>query len=116
MEAIDEIRDSLIVNLDLPNDEFFMPLFVQLAEGVELDQALEQKIRAELRRRYSPRHVPDGIYEVDEVPYTITGKKMEVPVRRILMGTPIEKAANTSVMRNPGSLEWFVRFAESRAL
>ena len=111
MESIDEVRDSLIVNLDLPDDRFFMPLFVQLAEGVALDQPLEQKICEALRQRCSPRHVPDRIYEVAEIPYTLTGKKMEVPVRRILMGTPPDRAANPSVMRNPGSLDWFVRFA-----
>jgi acetoacetyl-CoA synthetase len=58
--------------------------------------------------------VPDKIYQVVDIPYTITGKKMEVPVRRILMGTPMEKAANTSVMRNPESLDYFVRFAEDK--
>jgi acetoacetyl-CoA synthetase len=115
LEALAEVRDSLIVNLDLPNDKFFMPLFVQLTEGSGLDGELEAKIRRTLRERYSPRHVPDRIYRVDEIPYTITGKKMEVPVRRILMGTPRDEAANPSVMRNPDSLDWFVDFAEARA-
>jgi acetoacetyl-CoA synthetase len=64
---------------------------------------------------FHPRHVPDRIYRVDEIPYTLTGKKMEVPVRRILMGTPRDEAANPSVMRNPDSLDWFVDFAEARA-
>jgi len=112
MEAIEEVDDSLIVNLDLPESKFFMPMFVQLAEGHELDDVLERKIRTTLRERYSPRHVPDKIYQVEEIPYTLTGKKMEVPVRRILMGAPMEKAANPSVMRNPESLEFFVRFAQ----
>ena len=111
LEALDEVRDSLIVNLDLPGGRFFMPLFVQLTEEGDLDDALDARIRRTLRERYSPRHVPDRIYRVDEIPYTLTGKKMEVPVRRILMGTPPEEAANTSVMRNPESLDWFVRFA-----
>ena len=115
LEAMDEIRDALIVNLDLPRNRFFMPLFVQLADGVTLDEALEQKIRTTLRRRYTPRHVPDRIYAVDDIPYTLTGKKMEVPVRRLLMGTPLEKAANPSIMRNPESIEYFVRFAGEQA-
>jgi acetoacetyl-CoA synthetase len=115
MEAIDEVHDSLIVNLDLPESKFFMPMFVQLAEGHELDDVLERKIRTTLRERYSPRHVPDKIYQVEGIPYTLTGKKMEVPVRRILMGAPMEKAANPSVMRNPESLEFFIRFAEESA-
>jgi acetoacetyl-CoA synthetase len=112
MEAIEDVEDSLIVNLDLPEGKFFMPMFVKLDEGHMLDEALERKIRTSLRERYTPRHVPDKIYQVDEIPYTLTGKKMEVPVRRILMGAPIDKAANPSVMRNPESLEFFVRFAQ----
>jgi len=115
MEALDEVEDSIIVNLDLPGGNFFMPMFVQLKRGVELDDALEARIRRTLRERYTPRHVPDRIYQVDEIPYTLTGKKMEVPVRRILMDTPVEKAANPSVMRNPEALDYFVRFAAEKA-
>lgn len=115
MEAIEDVEDSLIVNLDLPEDQFFMPMFVQLAEGQLLDDALDRKIRTTLRERYSPRHVPDKIYQVEEIPYTLTGKKMEVPVRRILMGAPIDKAANPSVMRNPEALDFFIRFAQESA-
>lgn len=114
VEAMDEVRDSLIVNLDLPNGKFFMPLFVQLAPGIELDEALQGKICRALRERCSPRHVPDEIHGVSEIPYTLTGKKMEVPVRRILMGTPLQAAANPSVMRNPESLDYFIRFAKER--
>lgn len=115
MEALDEIDDSLIVNLDLPDGNFFMPMFVQLPDGLVLDEALDKKIRNALRERYTPRHVPDKIYQVDEIPYTLTGKKMEVPVRRILMGAPLEKAANPSVMRNPHALDFFVHFAKENA-
>jgi acetoacetyl-CoA synthetase len=115
MDAIDDVDDTLIVNLDLPDGRFFMPLFVKLAGGRKLDDVLEKAIRKALRDRYSPRHVPDKIYQVADIPYTITGKKMEVPVRRMLMGTPLEKAANRSVMRNPESLDYFVRFAAERA-
>jgi acetoacetyl-CoA synthetase len=105
----------LIVNLDLPDGGFFMPLFVKLAGGRELDTELDETIRKTLRDRYSPRHVPDKIYQVDDIPYTITGKKMEVPVRRILMDTPVDKAANKSVMRNPESLDYFELFATEKA-
>jgi acetoacetyl-CoA synthetase len=115
MDAIDDVDDTLIVNLDLPDGRFFMPLFVKLAGGRKLDDVLEKAIRKALRDRYSPRHVPDKIYQVADIPYTITGKKMEVPVRRLLMGTPLEKAANPSVMRNPESLDYFVRFATEKA-
>ena len=115
MEAMVEVEDSLIVNLDLPGGNFFMPMFVQLAEGLTLDEDLKTKIGKTLRERYTPRHVPDKIYQVDEIPYTLTGKKMEVPVRRILLDTPLEKAANPSVMRNPHSLDYFVDFASNKA-
>jgi acetoacetyl-CoA synthetase len=115
LEALPEIRDSLIVNLDLPGGKFFMPLFVCLAEGVAFDEALDQKIRITLRQRYTPRHVPDRIYPVADIPYTLTGKKMEVPVRRILMGALPDTVANPNVMRNPEALAWFVRFAKDRA-
>ena len=115
MELIDEVDDALIVNLDLPGGTFFMPLFVKLARGTELDTSLDEKIRKTLRENYSPRHVPEKIYQVDEIPYTLTGKKMEVPVRKILMGTPVSKAANPNVMSNPQSLDYFAHFAEERA-
>jgi acetoacetyl-CoA synthetase len=114
METIDDVEDSLIVNLDLPNSQFFMPMFVKLAPGRKLDEKLDKSLRKALRDRYTPRHVPDKIYQVEDIPYTITGKKMEVPVRRILMGTPLEKAANPSVMRNPESLDYFLRFAAEK--
>ena len=110
VERLEEVEDSLILNLDLPGGKFFMPLFVKLAEGVKLDEELEKKICAQLRADYSPRHVPDKIYQVDGIPYTISGKKMEVPVRKILMGTPVEKAANIGVMSNPGSLDFFLDY------
>ncbi len=115
MELIEEVDDALIVNLDLPGGKFFMPLFVKLADSLELDETIEEKIRRSLRENYSPRHVPEKIYQVDDIPYTLTGKKMEVPVRRILTGTPVDEAANPSVMSNPASLDYFVKFAEEQA-
>ena len=92
-----------------------MPMFVKLANGLELDDDIDQKIRKTLKEQYSPRHVPEKIYQVDDIPYTLTGKKMEVPVRKILMGIPEEKAANRNVMSNPVSLDYFIRFAKERA-
>jgi len=115
MEMIDEVDDALIVNLDLPGGTFFMPLFVKLAPGMELDATIDEKIRNTLRESYSPRHVPEKIYQVDDIPYTLTGKKMEVPVRKILLGVPANKAANRNVMSNPASLDYFVKFANEQA-
>ena len=88
-----------------------MPLFVKLREGQALDAALQDRVRARMRQAYSPRHVPDKIFLVDAIPYTLTGKKMEIPVRRILMGVPIDKAANRAAMANVESLEAFIEYA-----
>jgi acetoacetyl-CoA synthetase len=114
LASVDEVEDALIINLDLPGGGFFMPLFVTLRRGLLLDDALRQKIRDRLRREYTPRHVPDRIIQVRDIPATLTGKKMEVPVRRILLGMPREAAANVNAMRNPGSLDEFVSYASSQ--
>jgi len=105
---IPEVRDCLIVGIELPEGRYYMPLFVVLAEGAVLDGDLRQKIADQLRGDYTARHVPDAILEAPEIPYTISGKKMEMPVKKILLGIPPEKAANTGTMRNPGALAFFV--------
>ena len=87
-----------------------MPLFVVLNEGQVLDDVLIKKIAKTLRSEYSPRHVPDEVIEVSEIPYTISGKKLEAPVKKILMGIPVEKAANPDSTRNPEALDFFVEF------
>jgi len=112
LALLPEVQDALIVNLDLPGGAFFMPLFVKLADGVTLNPALEAKIRDTLRREYTARHVPDKIYQVPGIPYTLTGKKMEVPVRRILMGIAPEKAANRSGVADPSTLDFFMDYAQ----
>jgi len=114
LTEVPEIEDALIVNLDLKNGGFFMPLFVKLHDGFELDETLVEKVRARMRKAYSARHVPDKIYQVAAIPYTLTGKKMEVPVRRILMGVQVEKAANRAAMANVESLEYFIRYAHEQ--
>ncbi len=111
VEGVAEVADSLIVCLDLPGGRFFMPLFVRLKEGLVLDTELERRIAEKLRTDYSPRHVPDKIYQVDAIPYTLSGKKMEVPIRRILMGAAPEKVASRDTMSNPGAIDFFIRFA-----
>jgi acetoacetyl-CoA synthetase len=115
LERIEEVDDGLIVNLLLPAGGFFMPLFVTLRDGLQLDARIEAAIRARLREECSPRHVPDRIYQVAVIPYTRSGKKLEVPVKRILMGTPLAKAADVSTLAVPGSLDWFVKFARRRS-
>jgi acetoacetyl-CoA synthetase len=114
VDSLDEVEDSLIVNLDLSGGQFFMPLFVKLADGVTLDEDLEKKIKTKLRSDYSPRHVPDKIIPVADIPYTLTGKKMEVPVKKILLGREVDKAANRDAMANPGSMDIFVEYRENQ--
>lgn len=115
LTEVAEIEDALIVNLDLPGGRFFMPLFVKLRPDIELDEDLRETVRAVLRKSYSPRHIPDRIYQVETIPYTLTGKKMEVPVRRILMGVPATKAADRSAMADGSALDWFVSYVESQS-
>jgi acetoacetyl-CoA synthetase len=112
VEQLEEVADSLIICCELPGGQFFMPLFVKLKPGYKLDDALSRKINSKLREDCSPRHVPDRSYQVEAVPYTLTGKKMEVPVRKILMGWALEKAASRDAMMNPDAIDYFVRFAQ----
>jgi acetoacetyl-CoA synthetase len=114
LAALPEIEDAIIVNLDLPGGKFFMPLFVKLHGGRTLDEPLRERIRTQLRNDYSPRHVPDRIYQVAAIPMTLTGKKLEVPVRRILMGVPAEKAANRAALANPAALDFFIEYAQNQ--
>jgi len=109
--GIPEVDDAIVVNLDLPGGRFFMPMFVKLADGLKLDDDIVDEIRSRLRREYTPRHVPDRFIQVPAIPATITGKKLEVPVRRLLMGVPLEKAANTSAMADPSALDAFIEYA-----
>ncbi len=112
VEALPEVRDSLVVDLEYLGRPSHMPLFVVLHAGVQLDDALKARIADAIRTQASARHVPNEIWMVDEVPRTLTGKKMEVPVRRLLLGAPVEKVAHPDAMANPHSLDFFVRLAK----
>jgi acetoacetyl-CoA synthetase len=114
LEGIAAVDDALVVNLDLPGGKFFMPMFVKLTDGLTLDDAIVNEIKTRLRREYTPRHVPDKFIQVQAIPTTITGKKLEVPVRRLLMGVPLEKAANTSAMADPSALDAFIDYARTQ--
>jgi acetoacetyl-CoA synthetase len=111
VEELPEVRDSLVVDLEFLGRPSFMPLFVVLKPGCVLDAALKARIADEIRSKASARHVPNEVYAVDEIPRTLTGKKMEVPVRKLLLGMPREKVASADSMANPASLEFFVRLA-----
>lgn len=113
VDTIDEIADSLIVCIEEPGGGYYMPLFVRMKEGHTLDDALIARINDTLRQERSPRHVPDEIIAVPVIPYTLSAKKMEVPVRKLLMGWPLEKSASRDAMMDPKAIDWFVRFAET---
>ncbi|MBK8567513.1 MAG: acetoacetate--CoA ligase [Saprospiraceae bacterium] len=110
MDKIPAIKDSLIVNIELPGGGDYMPLFVLLNVGETLNEDIKKQINQTLRSEYSPRHVPDEIISCPDIPYTISGKKMEAPVKKILMGKQLDKAANLDSMRNPESLRFFEQF------
>jgi acetoacetyl-CoA synthetase len=109
--AVPEVVDALVVDLPRPGTEGWMPLFVVLAEGARLDDALQGEIRRRIREDCSPRHVPNEIHLVKEVPRTLSGKVLEVPVKKILMGTPPERAASRDSLANPEALDVFVDLA-----
>jgi acetoacetyl-CoA synthetase len=111
VESLPEVTNSLIVGFDRPGGAYYMPLFVVLQEGQKLDEAMREKIKGKIRTSLSPRHLPDDIFAVSEIPCTLTGKKMEVPVKKILMGMPVEKAVNFGSMGNPQSMDYFIEMA-----
>jgi len=115
MEGFPEIADSLIVCIEEGQGGFYMPLFVEMMENKELDAALVKEIRGRLRQERSPRHVPDEIVLVPAIPNTLTGKKMEIPVRKILMGASVEDVVSKGAMKDPAAIEWFAKFAADRA-
>ena len=88
-----------------------MPLFVQLKPGLTLNDDIIQQIKIALRKDFSPRHVPDEVFQVDEIPYTMTGKKLETPVKKILMGFDLQKSVNRDSMRKPETIDYFIDFS-----
>jgi acetoacetyl-CoA synthetase len=110
VDQVKEIKDSLILCIEKERGEFYMPLFVLVQEGVVLDDSLKNKINTAIRNAYSPRHVPDEIIEAPDIPYTISGKKTEPPIKKILMGKDPEKVVNKGALRNPKSLQFYIDF------
>ncbi|GAA2097889.1 acetoacetate--CoA ligase [Streptomyces albiaxialis] len=107
VERLPEIRESLVIGVERPDGGYWMPLFVHLAEGATLDDALRDKVKQTIRASLSPRHVPDEIIEIPGVPHTLTGKRLEVPVKRLLQGTPMEKAVNPGSVDNADLLRFY---------
>jgi acetoacetyl-CoA synthetase len=114
VEALPEVLDALVVDLEYLGRPSYMPLFVVLRPGVALDRAMKDKINNAVKTALSPRFVPDEILEVPEVPRTLSGKKQELPIKKLLLGQPLEKIINKEAMANPGCLDWYVDFAQRR--
>jgi acetoacetyl-CoA synthetase len=108
--ALDEVVDALVVDVD-----GWLALFVVPRDGAALDDDLRARLARRVREDCSPRHVPDAVHAVPEVPRTLSGKVLEIPVKRILAGVPPERAASRDSLANPGALDWFVQLARDRA-
>jgi len=111
VQGLTAVVDALVVDVPRPGTEGWMALFVVLAPETTLDGELEADIKRRIRDQCSPRHVPDEVFQVTEVPRTLSGKVLEVPVKRILMGTPADQAASRDSLANPASLDYFVELA-----
>ena len=111
VEELAEVADSLVIGFETPTGQYLMPLFVVLKEGIKLNDSLKKSINDKIRTALSPRHVPDEIYAIPQVPRTLNAKKLEVPVKKILSGVPVEKAVNIDSMGNPEAIDYFVHLA-----
>ncbi|WP_435176011.1 acetoacetate--CoA ligase [Actinacidiphila sp. bgisy145] len=114
VERLPEIAESLVIGVEQPDGGYWMPLFVRLAPGATLDDALRDRIRTALRTQLSPRHVPDEVIAVPGVPHTLTGKRIEVPVKRLLQGTALDKALNPGSVDDLDVLRFYERLAAER--
>jgi acetoacetyl-CoA synthetase len=115
VEALPEVMDSMVVDLEYLGKESYMPLFVVLREGHTLDAAMRAKLNNAIKTALSPRFVPNDIFEVTEIPRTLSGKKQELPIKKLLLGQALEKVVNKDAMANPGCLDWYVAFAARHA-
>jgi len=109
--AVEEVLDALVVDVPRSDGELWMVLFVVLREGEQLDDALKVRIARRIREDCSPRHVPDAVLAAPEIPRTLSGKILEVPVKRLLMGAPADEVASRDSLANPGALDWFAGLA-----
>ncbi|RHW26274.1 acetoacetate--CoA ligase [Nocardioides immobilis] len=115
VEGQAEVADSLVVGVELPDGEYYMPMFIVPSEGAVIDDGLRERLSSTIRAELSPRHVPDAIIEVPGLPRTLTGKKLEIPVKRILQGRSAAETVSTGSIDHPELLAWFERFALDRA-
>jgi acetoacetyl-CoA synthetase len=115
VEAMPEVLDSLVVDLEYLGRESYMPLFVVLREGIVLDEPLTKRIKQAIREALSARHVPNEVFAVDAIPRTLSGKKMELPVKKLLLGAEPDSVLKRDAMANAQCVGWFVGFAKARA-
>jgi acetoacetyl-CoA synthetase len=111
VDSVPEVVDALVVDVPKPGTEGWMPLFVVLREGEELSDELVKEIKASIREQCSPRHVPNEVFRIEEVPRTLSGKVLEIPVKRILMGEDPERTASRDSLANPAALDYFTELA-----
>ena len=115
VESLPEVLDSMVVDLEYLGRDSYMPLFVVLRDGAVLDDTVRTRINNAIRLALSPRFVPNEILQVAEIPRTLSGKKQELPIKKLLLGQTIDKVVNREAMANPACLDWFVAFASRRA-
>jgi acetoacetyl-CoA synthetase len=115
VEGLPEVLDSMVVDLEYLGRESYMPLFVVLRDGVALDDGMRARIHEAIKTQLSPRFLPNDIFQVAEIPRTLSGKKQELPIKKLLLGQPLERVVNREAMANPGCLEWYVQLARRRA-
>lgn len=113
IEALPEVLDSMVVDLEYLGRESYMPLFVVLRDGVTLDRGMKARINAAIEAGLSRRFLPNEIFAVPEIPRTLSGKKQELPIKKLLLGQPLEKVINKDAMANPGGLDWYIEFARN---
>jgi acetoacetyl-CoA synthetase len=113
IEALPEVLDSLVVDLEYLGRDSYMPLFVVLRDGFTLDDAMRGKINQAIEAGLSRRFLPNEIFAVAEIPRTLSGKKQELPIKKLLLGQAVEKVINRDAMSNPGCLDWYLAFAKN---
>ena len=114
VEALPEVLDSMVIDLEYLGRPSWMALFVVLRPGQALDAAMDAKLREAIKQRLSPRFVPDAIVEAPEIPRTLSGKKQEVPIKKLFLGHPLERVVNRDAMANPQCLAWYAEQAARR--
>ncbi len=112
VEALPEVMDSMVVDLEYLGKESYMPLFVVLRPGTVFDDAIKAKLNNAIKVALSPRFIPNEIFQVAEIPRTLSGKKQELPIKKLMLGQPLEKVVNKDAMANPACLDWYVELAK----